>query len=447
MRKNLILTLGMILLIFGVSKAQTPQSGSLDVKFGLDSIQTITQASIYSEYFKHKNFDEALAGWRYVFNNAPKYSRNTYTRGATMMNYFYAKTKNEAYIDTLMMVYDKWIKYFSTDKNYGEGYAWGKKGYDLYRLKKGNVEAQKEAYSYLTKSFEMEGAKTTPITAITLFLDANELFKGGNLSREEYINLYSKLSAFAETGEKNAKPADKKEYQDIADNINVTFFNSGAADCEILDKLLTVKFKENINNLDELKSILKLLNRGDCGHLQLTTDVIEAVYKLEPSAEAAFKLAETFIQKKDYAKAEKYLREAVEKEQDNVKKADYYIFFARLKLAENNLRDAKQFANEALKFNPKLGEAYLIIGQAYAAYAKEYGSDDFEHQTVYWVVVDKFQKAKQVNPALAEKVNSLIASYSPHFPSKEEAFFRGIKEGDSYTVGSWIGETTKVRFR
>ena len=68
------------------------------------------------------------------------------------------------------------------------------------------------------------------------------------------------------------------------------------------------------------------------------------------------------------------------------------------------------------------------------------------NKTVYWVAVDKFIKAKQVEPALEEKANELIRSYAPHFPSKEEIFFEpDLEDGKAFTVGGWIGETTICR--
>ena len=58
-----------------------------------------------------------------------------------------------------------------------------------------------------------------------------------------------------------------------------------------------------------------------------------------------------------------------------------------------------------------------------------------------------FVKAKQVDPSVAGKANEYIERYSPHFPTKDEAFFRDITAGKSVKVGGWINETTTARFR
>jgi hypothetical protein len=88
----------------------------------------------------------------------------------------------------------------------------------------------------------------------------------------------------------------------------------------------------------------------------------------------------------------------------------------------------------------------MLIGNAYAGV--KISGDDFENLAVYWVAVDYFTKAKQVDPNLASNVSESINIYSGSFPTKTECFFRSItEEGASYQVGGWINETTSVRFR
>ena len=99
-----------------------------------------------------------------------------------------------------------------------------------------------------------------------------------------------------------------------------------------------------------------------------------------------------------------------------------------------------------IQCNAQNGAAYILYGKAYAAYANNYGEEAFDHASVFWAAVDKFNKAKQVDPSVAEEANKLITSYTPHFPSKDEAFFRSVTEGADVKIGDWINETTKARF-
>ena len=170
------------------------------------------------------------------------------------------------------------------------------------------------------------------------------------------------------------------------------------------------------------------------------------MYQIDPTAEAAYSLAIMFLKRQDFDKTETYLKEAIEKSDDNEAKADYYMKMAQLKLAKKQYPAAKANALEVLKVNPNSGAAYILIGRAYAAYSPNYGEDAFDHASVFWAAVDKFNKAKQVDPSVAEEANNLIKGYSPHFPNKDEAFFRSVTDGATVKIGGWINESTTARF-
>lgn len=424
----------------GVVKAQT-----IDSKFGVDSIKTIEHASVYQEFVKQKNYKDALPSWRYVFENAPKFQMKTYTQGEDIMMNMYVTTKNPAYIDTLMMVYDQWIKYFKNDRRFGEGYILGKKGTNLYRLTMGNDAKAKEAFGYLEKSFEMEGAKTHPLIVKMLFAVADDLLKKNQISRDEYIQLFMKVSEYAENGKAHAKKPE--QYEDVKNTASALFFNAGVADCATLNNFLTPKFEKEPNNVEVLKEIARFLKRSECTELPLFTNVAEALYRAEPSAESAYNLAILFLKRQEYDKTEAYLKEAIDKGTDPAEKAEYYLRMAQISLARKQFAETKKRAQEALSLNPNMGAAYILIGKAYAFASKSYGEDDFDHASVFWVAVDKFNKAKQVDPAVAAEANELVKTYSQYYPSKDEAFFRSVKPGDTYKVGGWINETTTARFR
>ena len=73
------------------------------------------------------------------------------------------------------------------------------------------------------------------------------------------------------------------------------------------------------------------------------------------------------------------------------------------------------------------------------------GDNDLTKHVTFWVAVDKYYKAKQVEPELAADADSRIATYSQYFPAAQTIFFYHLNPGDTYTVECWINETTKVR--
>lgn len=437
MKKIAVLACG-ICMLGAVAQAQT-----VDSKYGVDSVKTITNASIYTELVKQKNFEEALPAWRYVFLNAPAFQMNTYIRGEDIIEFMIKKTKKKEYVDTLMMVFDQRIKYFGDNPKYGEGYLLGRKGLALFMYSNNDVNMIKQSYATLRKAFEIDGPKIHPNTVVVTFGVASELAKKGELDREEFINLYMKLADFLTQRINEGK----KAYADSKAKIDGILFDSGMADCKTLADLLTPRFEADKTNLENLKEISSLLKRRECTDLPLYAAVAEELYKLEPSADAAYSLAMMFGAKKDFARMEQYIKEAIDKSTDPQSRCDYYLRLAQIYMAKKDFAKVKTLCQSALKDVANCGQAYILIGKAYAFGSEKYEGDDFDKHTVFWAAVDKFIKAKQVDPSVASEADGLIKQYSVYFPTKDEGFFRSITAGSSVKIGGWINETTTARFR
>ena len=67
-------------------------------------------------------------------------------------------------------------------------------------------------------------------------------------------------------------------------------------------------------------------------------------------------------------------------------------------------------------------------------------------QRVVWVAIDKWNKAKAIDPNTAAEANKLIGKYAQYMPNKADVFMNpNMVAGQRYTVGCWINETTIVR--
>jgi tetratricopeptide (TPR) repeat protein len=422
-------------------KAQT-----LESKYGLDSVQTILNASLYIEMVKQGNFKDALKGWRYVYKNAPAYQKSTYINGVKIMEGLYRSTKNEKYIDTLMMVYDNRIKYFGASGKYSKGWILGRKGGDLLAYKEKDITAVKEAYSILKKSIEIQELKSEAKVIANTMEASKILVQNNEIEPEEVIDNYLLFMDMAKKQmDSEANAAKKENINNARLNVEQIFFAAGVADCETLSNIFTPKFHANNNDMVLINKILRMLNRQECENSALYAEVAERQYELDPSADAAHNLARMFIKKKEFNKSKEYLAKSIELEEDVDVKADLHFKLASIMLMQSQYSAAKTNALKAASYRPNWGQPYLLVGKAYAAYSKHYGSSPLEKQSVYWVAVDKFLKAKAVDPECAAEASELINTYSKYFPRKEEAFFEGIKEGDTYKVGDWINESTRAR--
>lgn len=396
--------------------------------------------SIMSEYVKIKSYELAVDSWRECFVNCPKSSKNIYIYGAKIAEHKIESSEDEAirqaWVDTLMLVYEKRMEYFNQ-----AGFVYGKMGMDLLQYRR--EAAFEQVYEYLGKSIELRGPEVSEAVAATYYSVCNALYQKGTVSGDDMINNYIKVIDVLEL--KLADNSDDPAVKDAITRVEKDFAESGAAGCESLVNIFTPKFEAEPENIELLKKITALLSEAGCLDSDLFASASEAQYAVEPSAKAAANLATVFISRGDMKKATEYYEKAIEQETDVNDKADYYFQLGLIALKESNYQLARKHARSAISVKPDFGNAYIMIGDAYASSAESCGSTPFEKGTVYLVAVDKYLKAKSVDPSVAETASAKIKVYESYFPNSDDAFFQGYTKGDAYTVGCWINESTSIR--
>ncbi len=407
---------------------------------GEDSIRCIRNLSLSREYSKNDNFKDAYKYWKIIYSECPSASKNIYIDGVDIFKYLIENEENpqrkDEMIDTLMQIYDRRIEYFKQ-----KGSVLSRKGIDLLRYRRDDVNSIKEAYGYLNESIELLKAKSSEATLATLFTSSVTLYKAGEFTEEDVIKDYARVT---EIIDKNIADNDPKAIK-VKESVDQNFITSGAATCEALINLYSPKFESTPDDVELLKNIIKFLDNSKCTDSDLFFQASANLHKQEPSSLSASSLAIMAMGKEEYEVAYDYFTQAIEMETDNERKAEYHYSLGIIGNKLKKLSDARQHALEAAKLKPGWGEPYILIGNLYAN-SLNICSDLDLPKAVFWVAVDKFYKAKQVDPSVADKANDLIKTYSEYFPNKEEAFFYNIIDGSSYTVGCWINETTNVRF-
>ncbi len=441
---------------------ELPASGEGQEEAGADlrSAQDLVKAKVtdfmsnftmYDQFYKQKDYKSAMAPWRIIYNKYPKSSMNIYIHGANMYDEKINATddlaKKDMYIDSLMAVYDRRIKYFDQ-----KGFVLGRKGTDFlkYKLADENLSDDqlksilKKGYGELEEAIKLE-KNETEVAVLVVFMQATKrLFIMGELPKETVAKNYEIASGIVDAN--LAKEPNSEKYNAAKGLVDQLFQTSGAADCEALVALYEPKFDEIAKDVDALKKMLRVLDKQDCTEGELFAKASEKLYDLEPSAEAAFNMARLFVKRDDFGKAKEYYQNAIASETDKELLAKYYYelgIFTFLK--ENAYQKAREYARKSLENNPKNGRALILIGDIYAQYSKNYGESDFEHLTMYWLAVDYFEKAKRVDPEVFATANEKIKLYRQYFPDKESLFFQGYQDGQTYSFGSWINESTKAR--
>ena len=410
---------------------------------GDDSIRCMKNLSLYREYARQKDYKSAIKYWRIVFNECPVSTKNIYIDGVRIFKDYIEKETNDEnqsrYVDSLMMVYDQRIKYYPRDK----GDQRGRQGVDLLRYRRlDDIRYVKEAYGYLEESIELEKNEASEAVVATFFTSAITLFQHGELDENKLIKDYilsnDILVYQIKKYPNNSTPSDIKARQDInMQNLRLS--------CDLLVGQFSELYEKDTREISDLQTITSVMKAMDCTGEPLYYTAAKELHKLKPTAESAANIASLAYDKAEYEVAVKYFEQSIQLETDVETRALYYLGLAKSLYKQDKKPQARDNALKAVELKDNWGEPYLIIGQMYAESVDEC-ADISLPKSIYWVAVDKFNLAKSIDPSLEDQANKLILTYSNYFPNKEDAFFVGINENDTYTVNCWINETTKARF-
>lgn len=419
-----------------------------------DSLKCIQSLSLYSEFYKQENYKDAMTGWRTALNTCPASSKNLYIRGAKMIESFIddideqldqeglddakkeeLEAKMNAYVDTLLDLYDKRIE------NFGErGKVLGKKGVDMVKYRKDDPEA---AFNTLKESFELEGNSFGPAQIVYMYLAKYYMVAKKMSPKQELIELYPQLEAVVAYNIANNEKYGNI-YEKAGQNLEKYFIK--VAECTDLVDLYTPKFEEIKGDADQLKTVLKVFKLRGCTDEELYLKSAVALNEIEPSAEASYGIAISMLKKERYSEAIDFFQKSIELREDDAQNFDAYLNMARAQLVSKNHAGAKNSAKKALSIDPNSGEALLIVGDAYGYGGKVCSDNPCESKAGWWLAYDYYMKAKSTDSSVAEKADKKMAAARSQFPGKEDCFFYSLTDGSSYSFENcWITESTTVR--
>lgn len=420
---------------------------------GEDSLNCLKNISIYTEYVKTNNFKDAYSPWKAVFTEAPIAQISTYTNGAKILRGLIAAEKDGAkqkeLFAELLKVHDQRIQYLDqlnglTRKPTSKGDILATKAHDFYSFMALNPDIN-AAYAIFKEAVELEN-QNLPYYVMQEFADVSaQKIKSDETHKEQFIQDYITIAGYANEAYKAAATEKAKEqYKMAKDNIDAHFINSGVATCENLQEIYAPKVEENKTNLEYLKSVITVMQKLGCKDSEAYFAASEYAHAIEPTAATAFGCGVMYYKKGELGKSVEYIDNAIELEQDLLQKSDYSYTAAQILFADKKYSKAKQYARKAIEYNGEKGAPYILIAQMYAA-SPNWNDEPALNKCTYFAAIDKLQKAKSVDPSVAEQANELISTYSRYTPKDEDLFFIGIKKGETVNIGGWIGETTTVR--
>jgi tetratricopeptide (TPR) repeat protein len=444
--KKIIFILAVFLMTATGVKAQTEQQTK----------SCMENSSLFDSYVRTKNYADAYPFWRKAYDECPSSTINIYVMGTFIINWQISQetdpAKKEALVDDMMKLFDDRIKYFgNSNPTYPKDGAIVRKVVEYSRLKSENAD-QSLIYKWIGEAIE-EYKKKTDASGISRYMFASFKIMQSDPEKYkmQYVNDFMKCSNILDVQLAAAVAADKTEVvtnlQGYKTDIESYFFASGAAECDLIISIFTPKVEENKSNLEFLKETMTLFRRLDCYETDLYIKMSEYAYQIEPTADSALGLGNKAFKNNEIATAEKYYNEAIAMSDNPEKKAELYFVLGNIALKQNQYQRVKQHFQNCIRENPNHGKAYRLLASAYASGGRNiFPDDNVLSKCIWYAVVDKLERAKQLDSSIAQECNKQINDYSKGFPTKEEIHMHpSLEIGANFLVGGWVNETVKIR--
>ena len=444
-----------------------------NIQFSQSKEECFANLSIFAEYAKVKNYKAAYQPWLELRKQCPDLNSAIYVLGERMLKSFIKSSDDTAKLQfqkDLVNLYDEWLQYFPKSKRgvseVGKILAIKAQTMLDYKLASDSeiVQIYDDAFKKDPKSFK------SPKGLYNYFKLYFKMYKSDDqdVSLEEVFDKYEELTEKFEyemgaytakldlilKKEENSTPLSSREIRNkkvyevnmVACNTYLNNLNAIIAKESTCENLIPLYRK----NFDSFKSDSVWLNRAasrmdskDCSDDPLFVELVEALHELNPSANSAYYLGLLNDKKGDSKLAIEYYNESIDLETDNLKKAKTLYKIALKFKKSGQFSKSRTYANKALKYQPSMGKAYLLIGNLYASSANNCGTSQFEKRSIYWLALKEAKKAASVDASVRKLANKTAASYEGRAPSKTDIFSEAMG-GKKISFNCWIGKSVTV---
>lgn len=437
-----------------------------------DSQECLQNLSIFAEYAKVKNYDEAYAPWMSVRNECPSLNVAIFSYGERIIKDRIKKASPETVgVETadLIKLYDEWLENFPTKRNVSvRGEIISSKAQAMLDYK---IADKMEVYKTFDLAYQTDANSfTNPKELYNYFKTLYDLYKEGNHGVEmeqlfnkyeevsekfeiESVNLAKKLDVILKKQEEgtpfSSRDVRSKRVYGINGNAIGTFLSnldaiiSQEATCVNLVPLYKRNFEEYKSDAVWLKRAASRMDSKECSDDPFFVTLVEALHTLDPSADSAYYLGILKDKAGDSNEALKYYEESISLQSDPYKKAKILYKIAIKFKNAGRKSSARNYARKALSFQPSLGRAYLMISNLYAGSANDCGETQFNKRAVYWLAAKMAYKAGEVDASIKKLALKTARSYEGRAPSKTEIFTEG-NQGATIEFDCWIKSSVKV---
>lgn len=433
---------------------------STPMVFAQASEECTIKYNLFKGDYNSNNYDKAYDNWMWCMDNCPTLSVNIYKLGIKIAEHkleVAAEADKPAAKALVMRVYTQRLEHYPN----------GKAGIydDIATFKREQGASDDEVYEWLEKTFKEDPTALSPKNIYKYFdiilvkykdSDTQRVFdtydevgEALELKRQDYTKTIDAINAKDSTTLSKKDSKKRRISQQIITNLSIVETGldqklAAISTCERLIPFNRKNFEEHKNDALWLKRAVSRMYNKECTEDPLYDQLVEAYVHADPSPQASVFYAGILIKNGESNKAMDYFNRAVDQETDTFKKASYLYKIADILRKKGRKSEARGYCYQALKFQPTMGRAYLLIASMYASSANSCGDDIVSKRMVYVAALNMARKAKSVDPSISSLANRFINSYSDNIPTTKDLFVAGVKSGSTHKIGCWINETVRV---
>jgi hypothetical protein len=479
--KNWICTAIGTLMFFSFSVAQAQVSAETEEKVKTEYAQL-------SDNIKLKDFSTAMTHFSWLYQNEdaikqvkPAYHKNTYVYGLQIFQGLLSAEKDEAkkkeQQDKIIELYQKRIeRKFEGDNDIDLLQKLGKvyytylkdrpdfdkvKAYNFYQsiVDKAGTSIERPNITYymvLCRTMVVENANANiklrnlqkdkaKAAEATTYENSEEYKKYAPFTTDWYLDKFDVISDLLDKIIGAAPEADKAEWTKTKQTIDGLFIIKGVVepDCNFVKEKMANDIKTKPSDIRLQKRAFKYMLDGKCTDDPLFMVVVANLFNSgERTAGLASVMAGKYVAANNLDSATYWYDEAIKLSNDDPQKAaDYMLTQSKILAKQGKKSAARAKAYEAVEKDPtKASESYEFVGDLYLGSGSDCpGADPVSSKAVYLAAYDMYNKAGNGKKA---------ASVVQYFPSKSDVFLlaeKGYAEGNSISVGCWIGGSTTIR--
>lgn len=434
----IIAVVALMVLITPCIKGQTGSEPGIVPVSADDSLSCDDYISWYKTAMNEGNFSGALQPWRKALDGCPSVSEELYSDGELIYRWLFDRTGEQEYIDSMLLIVTQRTYFYNN-----------KPSNDLHKADiLLELAGDDPVYLGLCYNILAEAAVSFPEQ-----MECRHFVQMAVLAASLYVMEVIEVEELGNAFVTAIGTVDRRMEDHIAgcnstedlENMETFYRTSGAMTCEGLETLYSEKLDRNFRDTAFVSKVFSMAQEAGCTRSDLYYNVAVKMFANDRSVKNAVRLAELNAAAGNNDKAISYFTEAYNRDTNSVVRSEVLIRVAMMELDQGKRPEARNRAEHAWQLNKKNAAALMLLAECYAG--AELGNT-FDNHAAYWVAADYLDAAVKADPSLRREAEIKIKDYMQNFPTREECFYRRIlDEGGIFTVGGWVNESTRVRFR